>query len=228
MANLLVNSTGYKTIKNGVAPTISTSQDIYVGIKNNSNIPVGIVRFNTTVGNVLGVPDATLWSQMRISKAVLTLKQRDSCPSSSYVIVLTAKNMTSGTNTEAAIYSGGHRSTGNKWASGTAGANQIVTFDLTSLFKTLPDSISFQPNVSPWYVFLYRTSGFASNYRYWRRANYESFITLEGGKKSGAAYWDGGTWQSCQVKYYVDSTTGWQDCEAKYWDGSAWIPVGAP
>ena len=147
MPNLTVNSTGYKTIKNGVAPTISTSQDIYVGIKNNSNIPVGIVRFNTTVGNVLGVSDATLWSQLRITKAVLTLKQRDSCPSSGYVVVLTAKNMTTGTNTEAAIYSGGHRSTGNKWASGSAGANNVITFDLTNLFKTLPDTITFKPNV---------------------------------------------------------------------------------
>lgn len=204
MPNITVNGTGYITLYNNTAMQ-GWTQDLYVGIKNNVNVPVAIIRFSQSVGAALGATTAVNWSDLSITSATLTLKQRDSCPTGNYYMALSAVGLSDPNDTAEAIMAYAHWTNGFYYT-GTQGAGNIVTFDLTNLFKTIPETISFKPNTATWYLFFYRDSGFATTQRFYRRGSegYTPVLTIEGRGRTNCLYYTDNDWQSCKFHVYQD------------------------
>lgn len=218
--------TGYKTIANGVAPSVSNSSDVYTSISDANSQVVGILKFSTSIASALGLTDATKWSDIEFTKASLKLKVRNPVQTSFTFSVsgtaLSKNNKNMSVITDSSYYQSGFG------FSGTNSADKYVTFDLLNLFKNVPDTNSSNVTTAPWFLYLWAGSYSSNTKRFYRASTYAPELTLEGRKKGGVGYYNGSSWEKCQIKYYVDSTTGWKDCEAKYWNGSAWVPVGAP
>ena len=230
---IMTPTTGFKTISNGVSPTLSNGY-VYTNIWDAKSQVIGILRFTTSLASALGLPSDAKWSDIDITKAILTLKIfKNNNKSSGYTIAVSGKTLTdSSSQTVATITNVSYYTTGNAFASGTAAQDQVVTFNLKNLFNNIPDGNSSSPTL---YIYIWHgtyTAGSSTSDNYGFHKNASGSITatldIEGHKKGGVGYFDGSDWQPCQIKYYVDSTTGWQDCEAQYWDGNDWIPVGAP
>jgi hypothetical protein len=117
-------------------------------------------------------------------------------------------------DTAEAIDAYGHWASGFYYA-GTQGAGNIVTFDITRLFQTIPETISFKPDTTLWYLFFYRNVGYATQRRFYRQGSdgYTPILTLEGGAKTetpetpernNCLYYTGSDWQSCKFHVYQD------------------------
>lgn len=204
MPNVTVNGTGYITLYNNTGMQ-GWTQDLYVGISKNKNIPVAIVRLGQSVSAALGATSAIHWSDLDITSATLEIKQRDSCPTGNYFFALCSTGIGDPNDTLEYIAANAHYSNGFYY-SGTQGANEIVTFDLTSLFKTIPDTNAFTPLTSQWYIYFYRSSGYASNQRFYRRGSegYTPILNIEGYQKAGCHYYTNGDWQNCKIHYYTN------------------------
>lgn len=202
MPNVTVNGTGYMTLYNNTAMQ-GWTQDLYVGISGNKNIPVAIVRLGQSVSAALGATSAINWSDLDITSATLTIQQRDSCPTGNYFFALCSTGIGDPNDTLEYIAANAHYSDGFYY-SGTQGAGNIVTFDLTSLFKTIPDTNALTPLTSQWYIYFYRSSNYASTQRFYRRGSegYTPVLNIEGRQKAGASYYDGTDWIPCKLKYY--------------------------
>lgn len=237
-------TTGYKTLQNGVKPYVSDN-DVYVNIWDAKSQVVGILRFTESIASTLGFPSGINWSDIEITKAILTLKIfKNNNQNSGYTIAVSGTTLTSSmTQTTATITNGSYYTTGNSFASGTALKDQIITFNLKDLFNNIPDGNSSKPNTDTWYIYIWHSIynyGTEDKYSYGFHKNeikpsgstINATLEIEGynkkDKKGKVGYYNGSSWETCQIKYYVDNTTGWKDCEAKYWDGSAWVPVGGP
>lgn len=221
---VLTAVTGYKTIANGVSPSIGSSSDVYTSISDAHSQVVGILKFSTSIVSALGLTGVTNWKDIEFTKASLRIRVRDAVQSSFTFSVsgtgLSKDNKDMSVITGSSYYQSGFTFSG----SNTAGS--YVTFDLLNLFKNVPNTNSSQISTATWYLYLWAGSYSSNTKRFYRSSNYAPELTLEGRKKSGAGYWDGSAWRTCAVKYWTGSA--WQECEAKYWNGSSWVGVGAP
>lgn len=220
------SGTGYKTFNNGVAVSLGDSRP-RVGISGNKNKVAAIYRISKSPMDILGLSGITSWADMEITKATFVSQQHTACPTGTYTVVLSASGMStsSSVNSENELKTNGFYANINP--TGTSGAGKNYTWNLTSLFKAVNDSKSFKHNSGTWFIYMY-CSSYTGDYQFKKKSEVCPYLILEGRKKGGVGYYNGSTWETCQVKYYVDSTTGWQECEVKYWDGSAWVPVGGP
>lgn len=146
-------ATGYKTIGNGVNPTIASSADVYASIDDAKTQVVGILKFTTNIANALGLTDVTKWSQIEFTKATLKMKIRWACQSSFTFSVsgtgLSSSNKNMTVITNSSYYQSGFGFTG------TNSAGTVVTFDLLDLFKNVPDTNSSSPTTATWYLYLW-------------------------------------------------------------------------
>lgn len=237
---IMTPTTGYKTLQNGAKPYLS-NKDVYINIWDANSQVVGILRFTTSIASTLGFPSDINWSDIEITKAILTLKiLNNNNKSSGYTIAVSGTTLSADSSqTTATITNGSYYTTGNSFASGTASKDQIITFDLKDLFNNIPNSNSSSPTTNTWYIYIWHStysagSSESNNYGFHKNVTGSTTATLkiEGynkkDKKGKVGYYYNNSWKTCQIKYYVNNTTGWKDCEAKYWDGKSWIPVGGP
>lgn len=221
----LTAATGYKTIANGVNPSIGSSSDVYTSIDDAHSQVVGILRFSTSIVNALGLTGVTKWSDINFTTASLKIRVRDPVQSS-FTFAVSGTGLSSSNKDMTVITGSSYYKSGFKF-SGSNTANSYVTFDLLELFKNVPDTNSSNVTTGTWYLYLWGGSYSSGTKRFYRSSNYAPQLTLEGRKKSGVGYSaDGSTFEACSVNYWDGNA--WNECEVQYWDGNNWIPVGGP